>query len=412
MPGRAGDHPEIYQFLLAVFQGPSREEYHAEQDEPTYDPAQRLLVKREGRIASHCRLSNRTMCFGDARFSVAQLSWLGTLPEFRSRGYATRLLYRAEQHMRDSGAMLGLLRTRIPQFFRAAGWAVCGRHSYSVAKARDILARLAADSAPRLPLSIRLWRHVELPSLMRIYAQNTSKSYGPLERSEAYWRWLISRKAFDHIIVAIHGRDRMELVDTNAPIVGYAVVRQGRVVELLASPNYPTTAMQLLARACGDSIERNRQTIAVEAPPGDPLHQLIVEAGGQSNASESDGGEVLMVKVLDPARLVKAIEPDLVERSRAANLPAATELGLLVDGVKDALVVTRRTARLTHGRLGRSYVIAKRNEFTRLLLGHNDAAESAQQERLVPSTQIALETARALFPRLPLWRPTWDEMPA
>jgi hypothetical protein len=167
-----------------------------------------------------------------------------------------------------------------------------------------------------------------------------------------------------------------------------------------------------LARACGDSIERNRQTIAVEAPPGDPLHQLIVEAGGQSNASESDGGEVLMVKVLDPARLVKAIEPDLVERSRAANLPAATELGLLVDGVKDALVVTRRTARLTHGRLGRSYVIAKRNEFTRLLLGHNDAAESAQQERLGPSTQIALETARALFPRLPLWRPTWDEMPA
>jgi hypothetical protein len=34
LPARAGDHPEIYQFLLAVFQGPSREEFHAVQDKP------------------------------------------------------------------------------------------------------------------------------------------------------------------------------------------------------------------------------------------------------------------------------------------------------------------------------------------------------------------------------------------
>jgi predicted acetyltransferase len=349
------------------------------------------------------------MCFGELRLPVSQVHWLGTLPEFRSQGYASRLLHRAEQEMLGAGAVLGFLRTRSPQFFRQFGWAVCGRHSASQAKAREVLARLSAEPGTRPPLSIRLWRHVELPSLMRVYSQNTLKAYGPLERSEAYWRWLISRKAFDHIIVAIHGRDRMELVDTNAPIVGYAVVRQGRVDELLASPDFSHAAVQILARACGDSIERNRHTIEVEAPPGDPLHRLMVEAGGTTNAGESDGGLVQMVKILDPDGFIKAIEPVLVERARAANLPADCELGLFVDGVKHTLTVTRRGAKLATGRLGRSYLALKGNEFTRLLLGHNEVTVPVEQERIVPSTQIALETARALFPRLPLWRPTWDE---
>jgi hypothetical protein len=315
--------------------------------------------------------------------------------------------------MRRGGAVLGLLRTSVPHFVRRAGWAVCGRHSRSEASAREVLARLSADrETPRMPLSLRLWRHVELPSLQRIYSQNTERAFGPLARSEEYWRWMISRKAFDHIIVAIHGRDRMELVDTNAPLVGYAVVRQERVVELLASRDYPSTAMQLLSRACGDLLERNRQRIVLEAPPEEPLHDLMVQAGGTFNRSESDGGEVLMVRVVNPAALVRSMEGELVERARAAELPAPVELGFAVGGQKHLLTVTRRTARLSRGRLGRSYLTLKENEFTRLLLGHGDVAEAAAGERIVPSTQTAIEVAQVLFSRQPLWRPSWDDLPA
>jgi hypothetical protein len=170
--------------------------------------------------------------------------------------------------------------------------------------------------------------------------------------------------------------------------------------------------MQLLNRTCGDTIERNRQTIAVEAPPADRVHGLIGDAGGFSCTTESDGGEVQMVKLLDPARFVKSIEQQLVARARAANLPAICELGFFIEGAKQILTINRRGARLSAGRLGRSYLALKWNEFTRLLLGHNDVAEAVSQERIIPSTQIALETAQALFPRLPLWRPVWDELPA
>ncbi len=412
VPARSGDHPEIYQLLLAIFQGPSPEDYYATQDQPDYDPGHRLLFKRDGRLVSHVELSYRSMMFGRRSLPVARLGWLGTLPEFRSHGYATQLLVAAEQQMRNQGAMLGVLRTREPHFFRRAGWAVCGRHSQSTARARDVLAHLAiAPVADRTPLSIRLWRHVELPSLMRIYAQNTAGSFGPLERSEAYWRWLISRKAFDYILVAIFGRDRMELVDTNAPIVGYAAVRQQRVVEMFASPEYPSTAVQMLSRTCGDAIERNRQSVVLEAPPADPLHRLFVESGGVFNHNESESGEVMMVKLLDPAGLIATMADDLVARAKAAELPPACELGLLVDGRKQSLTVSSSGVTLCDGRLGRSYLSLKNTEFTRLLLGHGNIHDAIRQGRVAASTQFAAEMAGVLFPQLPLWRPSWDELP-
>jgi hypothetical protein len=87
-------------------------------------------------------------------------------------------------------------------------------------------------------------------------------------------------------------------------------------------------------------------------------------------------------------------------------------LGFSIEGSKQVLTLTRRGARLCAGRLGRSYLTLKSNEFARLMLGHSDVSEAVAQERIIPSTQTALETAQALFPRVPLWRPTWDDLPA
>ena len=321
--GRAGDHPSIYQWLLSVFHAPSREEFHAEQDDPTYEPVNRLLVKRGQRIVSHAQLLDRTMLFGGLRLPVSQLAWLGTLPEFRRQGAASRLLVAADERMRSDGAVLGLLRTRVPRFFHRAGWAVCGRHCFSRANPREILARYwAAPEMRRDSLNIRLWRHFELPALMRIYAQNTAESFGPLQRDEAYWRWLISRGSFDHIIIALAGPDRLDLNETAAPIVGYAVVRQERIVELLSNPAYPTAGVQLLARACSDAIERRGNDIVFEAPAGDPLHGFIQTAGGALHHHEADEGEVFMAKLFDSApvfRATGAVTRSAVSRSRCVE---------------------------------------------------------------------------------------------
>jgi len=412
--GRAGDHPGVYQFMLAVFHGPSREEFHAQQDEPTYEPANRLLIKRGMRVISHLQLIERAIQFGPLQLAVDRAAWLGTLPEFRSQGLAGQLLQAAGRAMAGKGFPLGQLRTRIPHFFHRWGWAVCGRHSRSRAKSRHILARFGGEPAilRRPPLNIRLWRHVELPALMRIYAQNTAGAFGPPVRTEAYWRWLISRKAFDHIIVALDGPDKLELDEATAPIVGYAVIRQQCVVELLTDPAHPAAGQQLLARACADAIERDQNDLVLEAPPGDPLHQLLVAAGGQFSNHAADDQEVYMIRPPDTARLARRLKPLLESRLKESDVARPCELGLLIDNERHLLTISRRGLRITAGRLGRNHITCNRAELTRLMLGHTDPAEAAQHGRLQASSPAALEWAGLLFPRVPLWHPLWDDLPA
>lgn len=251
-----------------------------------------------------------------------------------------------------------------------------------------------------------------MPALMRIYHQNTAASVGPLQRSEDYWRWLIGRQAFDTLLVAIDGRDRLELAEETAPIVGYAALRQTRVVELLTAPGHPTADFQLLARACAESVERDRRDIFVQAPPGHRVHSLMTAAGGTLCQAEIDQGEVFMVKIMDPAKLLAAIAPELESRAKTADLRRGTELGLRIGSAVWQVAYTQRGIRIRPGPVGRNYLAMNSAEFARLVLGHGNVCETSAAGRIHPSNKTALELAGSLFPKLPLWRPAWDDLPA
>jgi predicted acetyltransferase len=410
LPAVAGDHPAVQQFLAAVFQYPSRDAFLASLDDPFYEPADRLLLKAGQQVVAHAQVTKRVMSFGELRLPAAGLIGLGTSPEVRGHGYGRGLLQAAEEQMVRDGAVLGFLRTRIPHFFRPAGWAVCGRHVHSRAGSRDVLAQLSAQSRPDVPpLKIRPWRQVELPALMRLYAGRFATSYGPLERTEAYWRWLISRKSFDQIFVAIEGPDRMDLDDTASPIVGYVITKDDQILELVTA-NHRQAAEQLLGRACGEAIERDFNAVCCHAPPDDPLHRLLQVAGGTLHHHEVWQGEAFMVRLFDPPGFLRLLCPQLHARAAAGRLPRRLELGLATGDSKYLLVLSRRSVKLVRGKMGRSYLRLNDADFTRLLLGHLDLSEAVEAGRVEPSTRIALETARVLFPRLPLWRPPLDDL--
>ena len=248
-----------------------------------------------------------------------------------------------------------------------------------------------------------------MPALVRLYQQNAQRAYGPFERTEAYWRWLVGRQAYDSLLVALDGPDKLELEETIAPIVGFGVLRQEQLVELCTAPGHPTADHQLLARACGDAIEHDRQDIILNAPPAHPLHQLVADSGGHFHNHEADHDEVFMVKIVDPLKFLNMLGPELDSRAKQAGLPVETELGLEVDGAKWRLISTRRGFRVRPGKLGRSYLTMNRLEFTRLALGHGSVRETAETGRIQASTQTALELAEILFPRLPFVRPEWDD---
>ena len=408
----AGDHPAIHQLLSAVFHAPSRDAFHASLDDPFYEPRDRVLVKRGERIVAHLHLTKRVMHLGPMKLPVSGLGWLCTLPEFRGLGFARQLLRAADRVMAADGAMLGLLSTRLPHFFRAAGWAVCGRQSQAHAGSRELLAQLSALGLPPQEgaLNIRPLRQVELPSLMRLYGRATDGLIGAFERTEAYWRWLISRKGFDQVLIAIDGPDRLEHDGSGSPIVGYAVTRENRIIELVVDPAHPTAAEQLLARACGEAIERDVHALVLHAPPSERLFALFQAAGGTLHLTESHQGEVFMVKLLDPPGMLRSLLGELHVRAEVGGLPRPCELGLRVEDLKFQLALSRRSVKLTRNKVGRSYLRLNLAEFTRLLLGHLDLEEAVAGGRLTASTRLALEIGQVLFPRLPLWRPPLDDV--
>jgi len=62
--------------------------------------------------------------------------------------------------------------------------------------------------------------------------------------------------------------------------------------------------------------------------------------------------------------------------------------------------------------LGPDYLGLGASDFSRLLLGHLDWEEALCARRISASTPSALAAARILFPRLALWHPLLDDLPA
>lgn len=420
----AADHVAIHRFLMSVFHGPTAAEYHAQLEDPRYEPPDRLLIKRGDQIVSHLRMTYRELRFGSLRIPTCIISDVATSPEYRRRGFASALLDEVHRRMQRDSIRLGILKTSQAPFYARHGWAVGFRHSYCSAGARDLLAALPSFAppaetrdalgieTPRPPLTVRLWRHVEQAALMRLYDQNPACRFGPMQRDEAYWRWLISRRGYDRIYVAIEGPDTMRLDDTCHPIVGYAVMRDGRIVELMTDKGRPDVAAVLIQRAGMDAIEHDDLAVRLDAPPSHPLWRAFVDAGGAPCYHEAEQGQVHMVRLFRPLALLAQLYPLLLERARQTELSLPCELGLLLDDQKHRLVLTRRSAKVLPGKLGRSYLKLSAQDLTLLLLGHLDIDEAVELGRIVCSTSVAHETARTLLPRVPLWLPPWDDLPA
>lgn len=444
VPARSGDHAAIHQLLLSIFHGPSATEFHAQLDEPLYEPTDRLLVKSGEQLAAHLRITKRLLHFGSLTIPAAGFMDLGTSHEFRSRGFATALLDAGQHQAIREGALVGLTRTTAPELFLRQGWSVCGRHSFSVASPRQVLAQfcsrfpqdepLVADEEQAVspladrsepPILVRPLRRIEMPAVMAIYKQRFGAGYGPLVRSDAWWDWLMARSAFDRAYVALAPGDHVELPQLLASVVGAVFVKEGRIVELLSLPGQERVARRLVARVCGDAVEFNSSQVRLDAAPHDPLHAHFAAAGGETHLAATHQGETCMARVFDPVAMLRLLEGTLLSRARAAELPRPFSLGLDVfyhdadlTHAQDAdvrsyrLVIGQRGVKLTAGHPGRSYLSLRRRDLTPLLLGHWNIAEALAAGRLRASTRLAQDAAGILFPQLPWYRPPLDELVA
>ncbi|NBW95399.1 MAG: GNAT family N-acetyltransferase [Planctomycetia bacterium] len=412
-PARAGDQSEILQLLSGLATAPTKAEFHAAVDHPDHDAANRLVARLAGRIVGHIEVMPRRVLVDGLPISAAAIDRVAILPECRGAGHGQRLVQSAEERMRHIGAWVGLSRTRIAPSFQELGWAVLGRDCATPGRPTEILARLL-EGPQRVgePVTMRQWRHVELPAILRIYRQNAARFVGPLDRNETYSRWLVSRGAFDSIIVALMGQDRYDLHETTARIVGYAIQSGNRVLEIMADPEFPGVDREILARVCAEAVENDRQEIIYESSTADPLHAAVT--GGEGSVQAGD--RMIVAKLFRPLETLEALVPAFVRRVTEAGIRETVELGLESPDFRGSIIVSEAKgepkATVQAGRVGRSYLRLAADELARLVLGQCDPQEAVAAGRMEPSTQVAVKLAGQLFPRTPLWCPMWDDLPA
>jgi predicted N-acetyltransferase YhbS len=438
LPARAGDHLPIHRLLLEAFHGPSAAEFHAQLDEPGYDPTDRLVVKVGETVAAHVRTSRRQVRVGACVLPAVRFMDLATAREHRRHGFASALVIAAEQQSRERGDLIALTRTSAPELFTRQGWAVTGRHVFSTAGSRQVLAQLQATSegviprpeladpcavlrAAREPILVRPLRRIELTAIMRLY-ESARTSWGSPLRSPEYWEWLLNRGSCDRVYVATEGPDAGDPQSGAANLRGAVFIREARIVELLVDPGRTDIAEHLVARACADASELDYWQVRLDAPAGEPMHGLFAAAGGRLHDAEEVGGEVFMAKLLAPVAVLEALGVQLAFRLRTAGLPAGTELGLeLTSGVpsrrgsgpESARLLLRSTEdaiQIERGALGRSYLTLRRRDLAPLVFGHRPLEKWIELGHIRASNKTAQQLGTVLFPPLPWWRPPLDDL--
>ncbi len=437
-PAEPSDHGEIYRFLTTVEQGPTRGQFRHDNEAPRYESLDRLLIRRNLNIVAHLQLAHRNLRFGDMVVPTIDIRHLAALPEFQSHRLVTRLLDAVQFETNLHGALLCTVNAQTPGCFLKRGWVPWLQHCQSTVSPRSLLSELQQPQPqPRSPhrrsgargprVTIRPWRRHELDSLIRLFAAESAFRFGAVERDSSDWEWLIHGKGFDRIYVAVEHRASPEPRWPHGPatvsvdrgmsgsltddgeIIGYAVMRHNRVVELVGRPD--TDAMQaLLTRACRECIENGHHTLHLDAAPDDPIHDWFQAAGGVHRQLPQKDGRMLMARLLRPWEFLKRLSPLLHARAMQANIQPVCQLGIAVGDEHFRLNIGRKQANVVSGKIPVDTLTLDSQGLSMLLLGQADIPQLIRCDRAYASTRNALELSKSLFPMVPGWRMPWDDL--
>ena len=409
-PANMGDHGLIAAFLES-FRRLSADDFHHWLDAPDYRPADRLLVRHDGRILGHVHLTHRPLEWGAARVPSVALHDLAVPPFFGEAECRRRLLQAAESQGRSDGALVATLRANEERARLAElGWVLAPGHAMTHAPTRELLAyltpprRSARWSARRRAPRVRMWRRVQLPVLMSIYRASTEGKTGAVRRNEDYWQWLLSRKAHDQVTVVEAARGK----NARPSVLGYAMMRSNQIIELMNRRDDDRASVELLIRACRDALEGGFETIAIELPARHPLHELVVTAGGAYLSGGATQSGELHLRALDPAGFVRTLSPEFQDRARRAGIAAPVSLVIVAGGQPMEFVLSRRGARLTEAPAAPPDVVCSEEDFERMLLGQLSVGRAIAGGRVAVLSDGVDRKLAALFPQRTIWQSALD----
>jgi GNAT superfamily N-acetyltransferase len=426
-PCAVGDHPIVLRLLEQVSGRTLGEDFQSRLDAPDYVAGNRLLLRRGRELIGHVRLSHRVGCFQGIRIPLAQLSELACLPEYRGTVYEQALLEVAEFLARREGAIAAISHTTALDPYLVRGWSRLRGQGHSRIHTASALAHLDALASRKQPArsqgAVGAWRHFQRDAISAIYAQQTEHQWGAVYRTEAAWQWLVARAAHDQILVALKGKtplppDAPPAEIAHRQIVGYAVLKGSCVIEMASLDGWEHLHTRLLAAACRDAIDRNHRFVALHAPATDPLHEVLVTAGGRWVPNQNQD-QLAVFKLLSVDKWLDRLFPRLQQRAREAGIERPFHCDLVSRGEQSRyrLELTRRRARMVSQPLSIEQEqtptggwIANWKTLQSLLFGNLTTAQAISQQVLSIHSDDKQQELAQLFPREFFWQSPWESI--
>lgn len=264
---RDGEQDACLDLWGAAFPGAGRAFFvkYFTRDE-TWRPGDTVVCVVDGAIVSGATFVRRTVRCGETRLTLGGVANVGTLPEFRSKGYSTAVLERLIAEMDAAGMDFSLLGTGITGFYARLGYAEW-RRPYLAGKPAE-----AVDGAA----PVRAATAADLPTIRAWYAAYNAGRPIAAERSESYWTdWLNlgPESVPDGLLVG----------DGGYVFVGHNEEKKQAYVREIGGE--PGAIVGLLAAATRIAHERGAETLSW----GVPLDPEIVAAAETLLTDRTDG---------------------------------------------------------------------------------------------------------------------------
>ncbi len=378
-PGRASDMDEICALLASARH--RAEYYHALfAADPCFDPAQFRLAWTAGHIVACAKIYPRLLRIGTAVTPAGGIGNLRTDPRHWQKGLATSLLGECLSTLYLEGMTLSPLFAPRPTLFAHRGW--CGIGTVQL----EIPAQaLRAAPPPATPKTVvRALDGHDLDAVMALHESANAGRTGSAVRTRDDW--------LDRLTALDLEKSAFLVAEREGEIVGYAATQpqgaQVDVLELLLAPWAEDAWRPLLAAASkAPSVTTVRAWL-----PGD-YRGLVCEAVPETIIARDD---LLMLRLVDPLRLLQGLIPLLTARLREGESEAVEPLDIRVGHLRGGAVLRVAGAEVTVERPRRDDALALPDAaFLALLLGTESAPDELAAANL-PSAACA--TLLRLFP--------------
>ena len=407
-PGSTGDHLLVPELLHSAGVTYSEDAFLSRLDEPSYEPTDRLVVRERGKLLAHAQTLFRDVWFGDSLLPCGGVVDFAVVPELKNTNIEFQVLHAAEEALRRGGALVAFTHTTRRDLLKRAGWLEVDSQGASRVHVHHLLSQLSPKATRlrrRVRSQVRIWRRVELEELMPVYQSAAQTTWGTIDRSEVYWRWLWGSYADCTVLVACNNASSQQ---AEKNILGYAVVHGDQILEMRYRPGHESAGSLLLARICRDSIEQDRRELTLQAPANDPLHELIITAGGSWITPDNKQDECFMMKLLNPEKWVQAMNSHWRSRLVQSRLPLPLALNFSVDNHPYKLSVSNLSARLQTTTTHSNEIVCQSDVFGALLLGCQDVRQLMNCNKVVVKNNQLKQQLEELFTSVIYWQSPLD----